>query len=213
MCSIHRVSIGFLLWLTHLTVDLVSAISAFHLCLSSELRRYCLETRYLAPRIATALLLHSLNFMKLVGVFLIKSWNFVSLVVTRAPSLECNDLALERWLPVLNFPLMSGAGLVVGRVGAQGQWVMVVPVFRCSSSPLPHWEGMTQRKGRAIWMCASWSEYMSSTSMSLQPGMDCSLLVWVSVCPNCQCLVGTEPSGGLKTPGTQGKPKSRMITN
>ena len=25
-------SIGFLLWLTHLTVDLVSAISAFHLC-------------------------------------------------------------------------------------------------------------------------------------------------------------------------------------
>lgn len=78
-----------------------SWFSQCNFCLSSvpfllDSRRYCLETRYLAPRIATAfcLLLHSLNFMKLVAdCSLIKSRNFVSSGGHWAPS-----LALKIWV-------------------------------------------------------------------------------------------------------------------
>lgn len=78
-----------------------SWFSQGNFCLSSvpfllNSRRYSLETRYLAPRIATAfcLLLHSLNFMKLVAeCSLIKSRNFVSSGGHWAPS-----LALKIWL-------------------------------------------------------------------------------------------------------------------
>ena len=80
-----------------------SWFSQCNFCLSSvpfllDSRRYCLETRYLAPRIATAfcLLLHSLNFMKLIecgrqnislASFQTKnSWNDLYLFIFKKPS-------------------------------------------------------------------------------------------------------------------------------
>ena len=174
-----------------------SWFSQCNFCLSSVLfllnsRRYCLETRYLAPGIATAfcLLLHSLNCMKLVAeCSLIKSLNFVS------PGGDwAAPLGMKIWLEGGSLwwtSLWRWAGLAVGRsgVGGTGQSMMVVPVFRCSSSQLPHWEDMTQREVRqGSYQSVQVRVSICQLRSCLCSRDGCSKLILVSVCLNGQWL-------------------------
>ena len=141
-----------------------SWFSQCNFCLSSVLfllnsRRYCLETRYLAPGITTAfcLLLHSLSCMKLVAeCSLIKSLNFISPGGDWAPT-----LGVKIWLEGGSLWWTSHwrwAGLAVGRSGVEHRAVGDGgPCLQVLLLPAASLRGYDSEGGEAgqLWKCAS----------------------------------------------------------